>query len=1536
MILLSVLLSLLPCVSPATPPHTADLIGYGPITIDVRRGPAQATIVFTCADDARADRLLSKLRADLTWDRLLGPRSSNPPGPASALQLESGALLLARHGRSVYATAGSTAAAAHAALGQLKLAPACLRFLPERPHPMALDFYDLRSVSMYQMPLNVLSLARGLQRYDPQQLARPADFWARFGLGYSQFGPFFGLAELADGACEFFPLDYATRLAADRDQVFMTHCGQHLAPWWLRNRFPSDIVAWDPYAITGWNGLEAMGGTHLSQWASDESYAYAQRFARATLDRLQTHAGHRLGAFRVSGGGHPGDEMGLHHMSTEFMDYDAAGQAAFRTWLRQTRGLQLADLGQRWHADPGRFRSWDQVRIPSHFEFFGGFGQGSFDLLQSWQWRPDSPAAEAQGWHLTDYRPGDEWTPTDLAPSMKQLFLFGSRRDKQLRQGKSTVAWFRNEFDPTGWLAQQPGTDVYLVAQVGQRRTEPVEVFFNQSYLGPIRPQVSCGPIALRITGLLKPGRNVLCLKIASGLIRGPVFLTRQQPRRYPYLGPQQNARWVDLRDWTAQKLTAGWKREARLGRQMLPDVPLLFCPGGCLAFWDQFLGLKRELGIASLHFTGGGPNYMPWWAGLGYVWGVYMSSEEGGTVAEPDVLSRELAYMLLGGVGHHNYYYGAIDYMQIEQQTGWFTRNRRLLDLLGKASWQPPQVAVLRAARTDRYFPYAEPPHAADLGFGPLQAAHFPNVYITEAELAADLAHAYPVLFDAGTSVFDDQLLAGIERYVRQGGTFIAVHNTGRHQLLTPDAWPIAQLTGYRVRAQRDDARLNVRADQSLLPQLAGHAFSSPEGLVLESTGAPDTRVVAQWDDGTPAVTQRQLGRGRVVLLGSTFWRNTADRTAAGAHLPAGIQRTVLRNLFAAVGVHSPAEAENEDLWLRRFTTKNGLQQWIMAFNAGRAPARAQTVSFPLAHRPARVVDVVTAQNVDFTWRDGRLAVPSLDLEPGAIRVLGVDQPDALGAVEHWFAQKCRYESRPVAPQPAKILPSPPPTAVTLDKFFFRQAPSHAKTDTAWLNEPTAAPDWKQVGCGFWDDQGFAPRGVGLYRQTFRVPDAWRGRRVLLALASYDTPVFLEQAELLVNGRPVGEYRAHGWANFDVLEITDHVRPGDNALAVRVEARAVRGAYLGGLVIFALEKLDDSRELTAGWRLFDDNRRYRSVTLPLNATGRHLETDVALPADWRAKHVLLEFDVADRWVGCVVINGRVITYNQSGHPYGNVMQVNLCPWVHPGQVNRIELWPRTPADTAQVKMSVRRVQIGAAPAAACPAPPDALLPLPPVPPPADAATRVITPISSTPPTVENNLLENAGFETWAEFDPKAARNVRLVPDHLAPLAWRPGREASNNTAPTATIARDPHVTHSGRYSVRLENRDMRDITFVQYSTEPYSARPDDPRRIRPSRRYALRWWVKAADVDPRGTGPILMMYTLSAHGGKTWRTNDAQPSPLPKGTFDWQRRELTFVTDEHVRSAAFSFQLRWTTGTAWYDDLQLVDLGPAVHVESY
>ena len=204
------------------------------------------------------------------------------------------------------------------------------------------------------------------------------------------------------------------------------------------------------------------------------------------------------------------------------------------------------------------------------------------------------------------------------------------------------------------------------------------------------------------------------------------------------------------------------------------------------------------------------------------------------------------------------------------------------------------------------------------------------------------------------------------------------------------------------------------------------------------------------------------------------------------------------------------------------------------------------------------------------------------------------------------------------------------------------------------------------------------------------------------------------------------------------------------------------------------------------------------------------------------------------------------------------------------------------------------------------------------------------------------NLIVNGGFEEWSDLDPAVAGwetvgNVTLVPASQVPTGWVPMREiARDHPEHTGTVALDEQVKHAGQRSVRIENGDMRDITLVQYSTERFAGNPDDPHNIRPNRRYLVRWWVRGENVNPAGTGPILMMYYRSERDGKSYRTDTYEQGALPTGTFDWQQRQFVFVADEYARWASFTLQLRWTTGTVWYDDAELLDMGPVVHVETY
>ena len=117
-----------------------------------------------------------------------------------------------------------------------------------------------------------------------------------------------------------------------------------------------------------------------------------------------------------------------------------------------------------------------------------------------------------------------------------------------------------------------------------------------------------------------------------------------------------------------------------------------------------------------------------------------------------------------------------------------------------------------------------------------------------------------------------------------------------GGTRILEPDAWPISQLTGFKVLSLGKKGNIRFDNDLPIFHGWEGKQFAG-EGSALDfkdaqsaknvSIGlaptAADTVALARWEDGSVAVGMRKLGKGRVIVLGSTFWRNGRDLGGKG-----------------------------------------------------------------------------------------------------------------------------------------------------------------------------------------------------------------------------------------------------------------------------------------------------------------------------------------------------------------------------------------------------------------------------------------------------------------------------------------------------------------------------------------------------------------------------------------------------------------------------------------------------------------------------
>ena len=506
---------------------------------------------------------------------------------------------------------------------------------------------------------------------------------------------------------------------------------------------------------------------------------------------------------------------------------------------------------------------------------------------------------------------------------------------------------------------------------------------------------------------------------------------------------------------------------------------------------------------------------------------------------------------------------------------------------------------------------------------------------------------------------------------------------------------------------------KLTVLPENTLLKTLAGRNFQgsgrainwlgqneAPESVAMKpkkEQNAGEYETIARWSDGTVAVGMRRLGKGRVVVLGSSFWRSMADTEGKGVLKIGQLQTAFLRDLLSGLGVSHQIDCSSENVWARRFITKNGLQEWMILYNSGSAPARDVQLSFTWPEPLDSVKDIVAGGNVPASYKDGKVHIRGLDMEAAQVKVFGVDRSDFTGAIRHWYRNKARYMTPPAVDKKPVPKPEISQRSIVLDKFYFRKL---KENDSGWLDEPATPQSWNVVSYGFWDEMGYEPKGKGVYKAEFEMPENWKDRRVVLAFLSHDSPIFLQNATVYLNGEKVGSYRGERWSNNEILEVTSFLKEGSNKVAFLVEAKDIRGGYLGQVVLYPLLDIGPSLDLEE-WKATGAGDENESVTLPVSHKVQHLTCEVNVPKNWPPDRVLLQWSgnmgMRDQNIAFVVVNGRGIAYNSFAHPFGNIFQINLYPWIKPGERNTIQLWPLAcmPSRDALCAPNVYDVKIG-------------------------------------------------------------------------------------------------------------------------------------------------------------------------------------------------------------------------------------------------
>ena len=1059
--------------------------------------------------------------------------------------------------------------------------------------------------------------------------------------------------------------DWAARAAARRKLPVVINT-MSAAPTWLLDRYRDQVQQKMPQYCGSFHSIAEPhhDGRRQLSWcattAKDEQLSMLQGIVQEyasqpnVIDFLEPHGELDHGEYRI------------------FLEYGPAADRSYQHFLRG-KYRSLRKLNRRWFGEK-RLSDWSEVRVPEVASFVG-CNERAFDLTGEWRIGYEEFAEgtalqphQLRGMHNDDIptKPvPDEWYAPDFDDSTWPS-LRAPGNDRMMFLPKRPAV-FRRRFELDGWLVE--GQRAWLVVwdlNLGKHVKSTMRAVLNGHEVGRDTLQHATPHwAAFEVTDALRPGANVLALRLPKGVLAYRTYLTQSPPRQYPALGEHLNAQWVDFADWQRWSRLEMVRRGMEMIRQADPDRSII-----CMSPDRYFSGIKRlceEYG-GRFHNTGH----------MGGFWNDYLpmlmrgsdlpfSLEPGGPARSLESFKNMMGLYFTEGIQAIHYFIHVGNIFWPDDIRRHFEDIQPLVHTIGKVHPPKAKAAMLLSNRISNLTRYPwRKNYNVNLRsgywgwrFSDALADHYHIDGLTELDFESGNADPYRVIVDTNSSVMDESLIDGIDQWVKRGGIFVTAIQSGRHTPERPDSWPISRLTGYRVTGIDPHRPDGGEGRTRRFTFVEGQPIFAPEdfrvdknhyanGLSLERV-SDDCRDLIRWEDGPVAAGLRKLGRGYVVHLGIKFGNG---RGGGGGNYLKIFRRVLEWAEVPALG------ARAEGVILRHYVSNNGLfDVWTLWNRDPKKPVRTR-LEFDV--EPPRCTDVKTRAEID----PARLTFAPLET-----KILLTPRNRIETAPLDWFRLQRNWWRG--TKRPSRTSLRKPDTTNILDltdSWACKPLSEEAKDDPAPLADPSLDDSaWPRRRLGYWAVPEELPSRHVFFRRRFKVPQQWQRGEMTLWLRSWFSSFVDGRARYWLDGKelPAGDGR------YGIIKELSLAPGSEHTLAIEVRGSGQVTGMRGNAWLHFRPADKAKLNLAGSWIPTRDMLRDES---PVRVPGKYqglaaIRRKVRIPSDWQGQ-IYLYFKGTYALTGAI-INGLYIRKHH--HALGEATHLNITSLLKDGE-NEIEI----------------------------------------------------------------------------------------------------------------------------------------------------------------------------------------------------------------------------------------------------------------------